>query len=241
VQNRQQQELATRAAQIDEGLELAVVYEPPPLVNEDTFGLDDSALRRIVALTLARVGVVEPAALNVLVTDDEGLRSLNLQYRGQDEVTDVLSFPWLDAPLVNGAPDELWPATTSQETRIVPLDGHDSRQDPLAASTPLGDAEEMEVGTDLPGENRYETEFPMLEESTALNLGDIALSRDAVERQAARANHSAAWEFAYLLAHGVLHLVGYDDLTDAGYHAMVVHQEAVLADAGITRRRNANN
>jgi probable rRNA maturation factor len=236
-----QQEFEKRAAHIDEGLELAVVYEPPPLVNEDTFGLDDAILRRIVSLTLARVGVVESAALSVLVTDDEGLRSLNLQYRGQDEVTDVLSFPWLDAPLVNGAPDELWPAASSPETRIVLLDGLDSRQGPLTADTALGHAEEMEVGTDYPEENQRDRQFPTLEESAALNLGDIALSRDAVERQAARANHSAAWEFAYLLAHGVLHLVGYDDQTDAGYHAMVVHQEAVLADVGITRRRNTSN
>jgi probable rRNA maturation factor len=236
-----QQEFEERAAQIDEGLELAVVYEPPPLVNEDTFGLDDALLRRIVALTLARVGVVEPAALSVLVTDDEGLRSLNLQYRGQDEVTDVLSFPWLDAPLVQGAPDELWPAASTQETRIVLLDGLDSRQEPLTAGAAVGHAEELEVGIDLPEENIHEREFPILEESAALNLGDIALSRDAIERQAARANHSAAWEFAYLLAHGVLHLVGYDDQTDAGYHTMVVHQEAVLADAGITRRRNTNS
>jgi probable rRNA maturation factor len=236
-----QQEFEERVSQIDEGLELAVVYEPPPLVSEDTFGLDDAMLRRIVTLTLARVGVVEPVALNVLVTDDEGLQSLNLQYRGQDEVTDVLSFPWLDAPLVKDAPDELWPAASSQETRIiVPLDGLDSRQGPLTADTGLV-AEEMEVGTDYPEENTQGREFPILEESAALNLGDIALSRDAVERQAARANHSAAWEFAYLLAHGVLHLVGYDDQTDAGYHAMVAHQEAVLADTGITRRRNINN
>jgi len=239
MQNQQQQELVTRAAQIDDGLELAVVYEPPPLVHEDTFGLDDAILRRIVALTLARVGVVEPAALSVLVTDDDGLRSLNLQYRGQDEVTDVLSFPWLEAPLVKGAPDELWPAASSQETRTVPLD---SQQGPLTAGTAfIGHVEEMEVEADFAGENRHEREFPVLEDSPALNLGDIALSRDAVERQAARANHSAAWEFAYLLAHGVLHLVGYDDQTDAGYHRMVAYQEAVLADAGITRRRSANN
>jgi len=54
-------------------------------------------------------------------------------------------------------------------------------------------------------------------------------------RQAARAGHRPAWELAYLLAHGVLHLVGYDDHTDAGYAAMVAHQEAVLTLAGIAR------
>ncbi|MGZ3666488.1 MAG: rRNA maturation RNase YbeY [Ktedonobacterales bacterium] len=54
-------------------------------------------------------------------------------------------------------------------------------------------------------------------------------------RQAQQAGHSAAWELAYLLAHGVLHLVGYDDQTDAGYRAMVAHQEVVLAAAGIEK------
>jgi probable rRNA maturation factor len=56
-----------------------------------------------------------------------------------------------------------------------------------------------------------------------------------VVRQAAAAGHSVAWECAYLFAHGLLHLMGYDDSTDAGYRAMVAHQEAVLTDAHITR------
>jgi ssRNA-specific RNase YbeY (16S rRNA maturation enzyme) len=32
-----------------------------------------------------------------------------------------------------------------------------------------------------------------------------------------------------------LHLVGYDDHTDAGYRAMVTIQERVLAQAGVAR------
>ncbi|MEO7002078.1 MAG: rRNA maturation RNase YbeY [Ktedonobacterales bacterium] len=72
-------------------------------------------------------------------------------------------------------------------------------------------------------------------ENWPLHLGDIALSRDAVIRQAQQAGHSAAWECAYLVAHSVLHLVGYDDQTDAGYRAMVAHQEAALAEVGVPR------
>ena len=44
----------------------------------------------------------------MLITDDAGLRNLNREYRGQDEATDVLSFPLLDAPMAQAAPDELW-------------------------------------------------------------------------------------------------------------------------------------
>lgn len=68
-----------------------------------------------------------------------------------------------------------------------------------------------------------------------VHLGDIVIARGVTERQAAQAGHSAAWELAYLVAHGVLHLVGYDDHTDAGYTAMVAHQEFVLRQAGISQ------
>ncbi|WP_052888659.1 rRNA maturation RNase YbeY [Thermogemmatispora carboxidivorans] len=64
------------------------------------------------------------------------------------------------------------------------------------------------------------------------NLGDIAISWPTVLRQAAAAGHSPRQEFLYLLAHGILHLVGYDDQTQAGYETMVRKQEAILAATG---------
>ncbi|HJT58509.1 MAG TPA: rRNA maturation RNase YbeY, partial [Ktedonobacteraceae bacterium] len=65
-----------------------------------------------------------------------------------------------------------------------------------------------------------------------LNLGDIAISWPTVVRQAAEVGHTAIYELLYLLAHGVLHLVGYDDVTEAGYRAMVNIQRAVLEAMG---------
>lgn len=41
-------------------------------------------------------------------------------------------------------------------------------------------------------------------------LGDIAISVEAAERQAAVAGHSVQTEIKYLLLHGLLHLCGYD-------------------------------
>ncbi len=66
-----------------------------------------------------------------------------------------------------------------------------------------------------------------------LHLGDVAISYPTVVRQAAEANHSPLYEFAFLLAHGVLHLVGYDDQTEAGYHRMVELQQDTLRQMGI--------
>jgi len=58
-------------------------------------GLSPAALSRFVlrALDTARL----PGAVNVLLTSNRTLRRLNRQFRGQDEPTDVLSFPALDA------------------------------------------------------------------------------------------------------------------------------------------------
>lgn len=66
-----------------------------------------------------------------------------------------------------------------------------------------------------------------------LQLGDIAISYPTVIRQAAQAGHSPLHEFAFLLAHGVLHLIGYDDQTEAGYRRMVELQNAALSQMGI--------
>lgn len=66
-----------------------------------------------------------------------------------------------------------------------------------------------------------------------LHLGDIAISYPTVLRQAAEAGHSPLHEFAFLLAHGILHLVGFDDQTEVGYQRMVALQNAALARMGI--------
>lgn len=46
-------------------------------------------------------------------------------------------------------------------------------------------------------------------------LGDVVLSLDTAQRQAEARNHDLTREATFLLAHGVLHLVGYDHQTDA--------------------------
>lgn len=43
--------------------------------------------------TMINESAPEGAALTILLTDDEYLRELNRQYRGEDSSTDVLSFP----------------------------------------------------------------------------------------------------------------------------------------------------
>ena len=65
-----------------------------------------------------------------------------------------------------------------------------------------------------------------------LHLGDIVISWPTVKRQACEVGHTPAYELLYLLSHGVLHLVGYDDQTESGYQSMIRLQQAVMEATG---------
>ena len=50
------------------------------------------SLRRVVVITLALTMPEAPCRLDLIIGDDETVKGLNRQYRGLDEVTDVLAF-----------------------------------------------------------------------------------------------------------------------------------------------------
>lgn len=66
-------------------------------------------------------------------------------------------------------------------------------------------------------------------------LGDIIISVPTALRQAAEYGHSTEREIAFLLAHGYLHLVGYDHQTSEEEIQMFALQEEVLLGIGLSR------
>ncbi|HCO62917.1 MAG TPA: rRNA maturation RNase YbeY [Clostridiales bacterium] len=56
----------------------------------------EQRIRTCIAAVLAAEGVEQPCEVNVLITDDEGIHGVNLDMRGIDRPTDVLSFPMFD-------------------------------------------------------------------------------------------------------------------------------------------------
>ena len=72
-------------------------------------------------------------------------------------------------------------------------------------------------------------------ETDELVLGDIMISVDKVYEQAEEYGHSSKREFAFLIAHSMLHLLGYDHMEDEERVVMETKQEAVLEALGITR------
>lgn len=72
-------------------------------------------------------------------------------------------------------------------------------------------------------------------ESGELLLGDIIISWDKVKEQAEKYGHSRKREFAFLTAHSMLHLCGYDHMEAEEARIMEEKQESVLNKLGITR------
>ena len=72
-------------------------------------------------------------------------------------------------------------------------------------------------------------------DSGELILGDIIISVDKVITQANEYGHSPKREFAFLVAHSMLHLSGYDHMTPEEEQEMIKKQELVLNTLGITR------
>ncbi len=72
-------------------------------------------------------------------------------------------------------------------------------------------------------------------DSGELMLGDIVISAARVLAQADEYGHSVKREFAFLVAHSMLHLMGYDHMTGEESAVMERLQEEILGQLGISR------
>ena len=72
-------------------------------------------------------------------------------------------------------------------------------------------------------------------ESGELMLGDMMISVDRVFSQAEEYGHSVKREYAFLIAHSMLHLFGFDHMTKEEAQEMEKMQKEILDELGITR------
>ena len=158
--------------------------------TDTDFGFDVSGLVSLVASKVLENEncPFENITVNVLITDNEGIRQYNRDFRNIDKETDVLSFPSLEFEV----PGEY----------VIPEGTEADHTDP---------------------------------ETGDIILGDIILSADRIFAQAKEYGHSVKREFAFLVAHSMLHLSGYDHMTEEESKEMESRQEKALKDLGITR------
>lgn len=64
-------------------------------------------------------------------------------------------------------------------------------------------------------------------------LGDIVISMDVAEEQANEFGHSIEREIMYLIAHSMLHLLGYDHMDDEEKSIMRAREKEVMRNLGV--------
>lgn len=158
---------------------------------EDEVDFDyEELLTKVIEAAIVSEKCPYGCEVNLTLTDDQGIRSLNQEFRGLDIPTDVLSFPAVD----------------------FDVPGDFSHLDTPEAKTMYFNLESGE-----------------------LLLGDIVISIERAKEQAEEYNHSLEREVAFLAAHSMLHLMGYDHVEDEEREIMEQKQEQILQDLGITR------
>lgn len=148
----------------------------------------EEIIRQVVEEAADYVECPYEIEVNVLLTDNEGIRQINLDMRGIDQPTDVLSFPMCDF----GTPGDFSGLEETPEEYFNPDTGE-------------------------------------------LMLGDIVVSVDKVKEQAEKYGHSMARELAFLVAHSMLHLSGYDHMEEGERQEMEDMQREILERRGYRR------
>ena len=161
---------------------ILITAEVPGAVSAGNAAL----IRKTIRRALDAEGVTVPCEVDVLLTDDAGIRTVNREMRQVDRATDVLSFPMFDYQ--PGHP----PVTVANA-------------DPSTGLTPLG---------------------------------DMMISMEHVRAQAREYGHTQRRELSYLVAHSVLHLLGYDHLDEGPQkRAMRKREEEILTLLNTVRER----
>lgn len=66
-----------------------------------------------------------------------------------------------------------------------------------------------------------------------VNLGEIIIALDKIEQEAGKTGVSKYYQLYFLIAHGILHLLGFDHQTEEDYNFVVSVQKKALKYAGI--------
>lgn len=102
-------------------------------------------IRKCIQATLDAEGIRSGCEINVLVTDDAGIRIINKESRNLDKPTDVLSFPMFQ--LEAGNPPQDWEEYRDPATGLIPLgDMCISLERAVAQAQEFGHSVRREVG-----------------------------------------------------------------------------------------------
>ena len=147
----------------------------------------EEVAKRVIEAALDYIGCPYETQVNLLLSMNAEVHETNLNFRGIDRATDVLSFPMLEY--------------------------------------------------DEPGNFEFLEEMPECfdPETGELTLGDIMISKEKVVEQASEYGHSVLREYAFLIAHSMLHLFGYDHMEEDERLVMEEKQREIMDLVHISR------
>jgi probable rRNA maturation factor len=108
----------------------------------ERFSAIEASVASAVSKAVERTGGPEKAQIGLLIVDDEAMREFNLEHRGLDRPTDVLSFPLLEPG------EEITQADMDPETGEVVLGD-------IVISLPTAERQAAEYGHSLTREVAY--------------------------------------------------------------------------------------
>mgnify|MGYP000131136233 CR=1 FL=1 len=141
----------------------------------------EQTAREVIAQAMDSEEFPYEAEVNLLLVDNDIIHELNLEHRGIDRATDVLSFPMIEY------------------AEPADFDGVEHQFDDCVNP----DTEEV-------------------------LLGDIVICVESVYEQAEEYGHSVKREYAFLITHSMLHLMGYDHMVPEEAEVMEEHQRRIL-------------
>ncbi|WP_208985079.1 rRNA maturation RNase YbeY [Maledivibacter halophilus] len=94
---------------------------------------------------------------------------------------------------------------------------------------------EKDAETDVLSFPQYDNQELFRDQNNIVVLGDIVISLEKAKEQAGEYGHSFEREVAFLTAHSMFHLLGYDHDNEENTKSMRVKEEKVLELLGILR------
>jgi len=141
-------------------------------------------IQSAVKATLYNENVDRICVVNILLTNDKGIRKYNMDYRGIDRATDVLSFPMQDFSKTG------WSGCCNL----------------------------------------------MQDEDTGfISLGDIVVSSETIQRHSNEYRNSIVNEWAYMIIHSTLHLLGYDHDNEINEKVMSNKSNQIMQRLGFNK------
>ena len=189
--------------------------------EQDSLRINEKELEHTISRIRSILGY-DTHSIQLILCDDEYMRERNLETRGIDEPTDILSFPFLDArkPGVLKKPQFDVPDLYNLGDCIVDV--------PYVIQRCQEDRDYYEGGASREkedGGNVDESSDEEYDEDERGVSGAMARVYDPEKR------------IHMLMVHGMLHLVGYDHIDDDDYELMVVREEEILKELGMMEER----